>query len=377
MLFLAYTMRNLIGRARFVIPVVLVIAAAVTGIMAVLAVRDGLIHAIESSGDPKNAIVLQRGMSNNLDLSHMPLSTIDQMRAAPGVARQGSVDAISPEYLDASQFESVDGVLQSAMIRGVDPVALAFHHVDVDGTFPTRGMRGVIVGRRLLAKFVGFQKGGTIPIGRHRWPVVGVFTAAGSSFESEIWCDRAALMSELNSDTVSVISVALDSPGAQEPFAVTINRNKPIEAMSEPAYYRARLSSVAVYFKMMQALIFVIALGAILAGTNAMHAAFLARTREAATLLAIGISRIQVAILFLQESLILSFCSAVLGILAATLIDGRAFGYSELGLVYSARVSLPVIVIGAAIGGCIGFAAGFVAVIQAMRMRILAGLASA
>ena len=57
----------------------------------------------------------------------------------------------------------------------------------------TPGLFEVIVGKKIADRVQGMEVGSIIPIQRKNWKVVGLFTADGSSFESEIWGDYDAM----------------------------------------------------------------------------------------------------------------------------------------------------------------------------------------
>ena len=63
----------------------------------------------------------------------------------------------------------------------------------VEGRMFTPGLFEVIVGKKIADRVQGMEVGSIIPIQRKNWKVVGLFTADGSSFESEIWGDYDAM----------------------------------------------------------------------------------------------------------------------------------------------------------------------------------------
>ena len=79
--------------------------------------------------------------------------------------------------------------------RGVTPMAFNVRNniKIVEGRIFTPGLFEVIVGKKIADRVQGLDIGSTISIQRKNWKVVGLFTADGSSFESEIWGDYDAM----------------------------------------------------------------------------------------------------------------------------------------------------------------------------------------
>src|SRR6202022_718118 len=77
------------------------------------------------------------------------------------------------------------------------------------------GSNEIVVGKALLKEFDGLELGQTVTFGTGRWTVVGVFEAAGSVFESEIWADLPVVQSFFKRDNVfETIRVRLLNPAA-------------------------------------------------------------------------------------------------------------------------------------------------------------------
>src|SRR5262249_17432427 len=68
----------------------------------------------------------------------------------------------------------------------------------IAGRMFTPGANEIVVGKSLLREFEGFEIGRTVTFATTRWTVVGIFEAAGSVFESEIWADLPVVQSLFN-----------------------------------------------------------------------------------------------------------------------------------------------------------------------------------
>ena len=49
------------------------------------------------------------------------------------------------------------------------------------------------IGQKLVGKAEGWVVGGSVQVKNESWPIVGVFSAAGSALEGEVWGDRVRL----------------------------------------------------------------------------------------------------------------------------------------------------------------------------------------
>ena len=67
--------------------------------------------------------------------------------------------------------------------------------------------------RRWAANSTGFDLGQTVTFDNTRWTVVGIFSAEGSVFESEIWADLPVLQSLFKRGACPDRPRAADQPG--------------------------------------------------------------------------------------------------------------------------------------------------------------------
>jgi putative ABC transport system permease protein len=371
----SYTIRNLFERRTTMLPTVLAIAAAVGATVVMLALLEGLTSAVLDAGNPDNAVVLSKGASSEAE-SRIPTALLPQIKVAPGVAQREG--AVSAELHAALDFKRPSGILDSIVVRGVDPAAFQVHGgARAEGQALQRGQQGVLIGVRQIDKFEGFHVGGTVLIGRHRWPVVGVLRAPGTKYESELWVDRSALGDELKMKDPSVVYVTLERQDAIGAFTAAIARipgDAQLEALSERAFYQRTLAPVAIYVHAIMFVVLMLGLGALLASTNAMYAAFLGRIRELATLLAIGYTRRRVAVLLLIESMIIASVGGLIGLAIAATTNGRVISYDAMALIYSARVSVRVVIAGVIGAAVIGLFGNLVSLFQLMRLNVLSAL---
>ena len=95
----------------------------------------------------------------------------------------------------ASKPKKTDGRATNITMRGVTPEAFNVRNGIklVEGRMFEPGLFEVIVGKKISDRVKGLNIGDTIRVQRKDFKVVGLFTADGSSFESEMWGDYNAM----------------------------------------------------------------------------------------------------------------------------------------------------------------------------------------
>jgi putative ABC transport system permease protein len=375
-MFFAYTIRGLIVRRASVLPTMLAIMVTVAAITIMQALIAGLAGTVAESGQPNNAVVLSAGADSDAT-SSVPVPAVAKIATLREVARVDNVEQLSAEVVVPKKFKTPDVHIHIVNLRGVDPIALKIHHAAiVQGQLPENHALGCVIGAQQLGRLPSFKLGGTIRIGKRDWPITGVLSAPQTQFESELWCDKTALMDEAKSSANSVVYVRLTGADAQQAFATDVRAlGQSLDSFAEPVHFRRSVSSVDTYFDAMTIISLILAVGATLACVNAVYLAFLSRIRQLATLVAIGFTRWRIALITLQESLVMTVLAGLIGVgVAFLVVNGRSFGMEEISLVYRARMSLPVVLVGIGTTLAIGLLGAVASVIHSLRMRVLVGL---
>jgi ABC-type antimicrobial peptide transport system permease subunit len=356
-----YAVRSLLVRGRAASATLLAIAMTVGGVVVSLGILEGLFDAMLESGSPANALVLSQGAPTESS-SSVSIEQLDRLKVIPGVTH------LSPELITTIRFPLPGGGHDSLMVRGVDPEALKTHGATVsEGALPQRGASGVVLGAKQVGKFGGV--GGTMRMNRFRWPIVGVLHSPGR-FESEVWCDRTALMSLLRTSKLSSINVTLDNPDDLPRFANEVSKilPNPLEVVREQDYYRRSTEKLTIYLRAVLIVTLLLVLGAIFACSNLMYALFLDRIRELGTLLAIGYTWRSIAGMVLMEGILLSICGGAAGLLVGLVANGHPMTMGDEQLSYTIHVSMRVLAAGLAVSGAIGALGTLVAAMQALRL---------
>jgi putative ABC transport system permease protein len=370
---LAYTIRGLWTRRATTAMNLLAVSLAMAAVTVMLALVHGLSSVLTRGGVAENAVVVTEGSLDDAGAALSP-ERIAAVEVVPGIAE----GRVSPEFVTSVELRLTSGPLDLISIRGVESAAFDVHKNVrlVAGRMPAHGEPGVAVGLRQVGRFEGLTIGGTVPVGRHRWPVLGILAAPGLAAESQLWCDRAALLDELHRSGATVVAVTLKDRASQGAFAAAIRRatNNALEAVDEPAWLARAAAQMAVYLRAVIAAVALLILGAALAAGNAVYSSFLARTRELATLRAIGFSRSRLTAMLVAEGLLIAMVSGVIGLLAGVAAQGHQANFGERSLVFTAEMSGQIIVGTLALAFGVGLIASTVSTLGLLWLPIIRAL---
>jgi putative ABC transport system permease protein len=381
----AMNVRNMRERLASSVVALIGIAGVVTVLVGVLSIREGFRAALDYSGSPDIAIVLRGGSSDELS-SGLSQEQTRIMMDAPQLAR----DADGP-MASAELYVIVDVPLKSTKtpanvpFRGVgqnaaklrDNFRITQGRMFVPGTFE------VVVGAGAAEEFEGLIVGNTVRWGTTDWKVVGMFEDKGSVSESEIWTDATVLQGAYNrGSSYQSVRVKLTSADALTPFRDTLTSDPRLntKVYSEKAYYEEQSEGLRT---MINGLGFGIAilmgLGAVFAALNTMYSAVSSRTREIATLRALGFGSSPVMVSVLTEALLLALVGSIVGMLIAYFaFNGvRAStlnfaSFSQLSFAFS--VTPELLLQGLMYALALGFFGGLLPSLRAARMPITTGL---
>jgi putative ABC transport system permease protein len=153
--------------------------------------------------------------------------------------------------------------------------------------------------------------------------VVGIFESGGSVAETELWCDARVLQGAYNrGNTYQSVLARLDSPESYDAFKnwLTSNPQANVSVRREADYYAAQSVTLT---RLIRTVGFAIAtlmgVGAVFAAILTMYTAVATRSREIATLRALGFNTWSVLFSVMAESLGLAALGGVLGGVAAYL----------------------------------------------------------
>jgi len=178
-----------------------------------------------------------------------------------------------------------------------------------------------VVGRAASRQFAGLSVGSTTHWGQSTWKVVGIFDAHGNAAESEIWCDARVLQPAYQrGNSYQSVYVRLPSEDSFQAFkdGLTANPQLSVTAIREPEYFAAQSEVLNQIIRTIGYLIAgLMGIGAVFGAVNTMYTAVASRTREIATLRALGFGSFPVVFSVLSESALLSIVGGLIGGIAA------------------------------------------------------------
>ena len=219
--------------------------------------------------------------------------------------------------------------------------------------------------------------------GQNDWDVVGIFTAAGGIAESEIWADVAVLQPACNRPNgFQAVYAKLTGDTAFTGFkdALTSDPRLSVKVVRQADFYAEQSTAVTMFITSIGVFIAsLMALGAVFGALNTMYSAVAGRTREIATLRAMGFGAGPVVISVLVEAVFLAILGGLLGAaIAYGLFDGYRAStinwqtFSQVAFSFEVTPGLLVLAIAFATG--IGIIGGLFPAIRAARLPIATGL---
>ena len=382
---LAYNVRSVLKRWTSAIVAVLGIAGTVGVFVAVLAMANGFRATLMASGSPRNAIVWRAGADTEM-VSAVSLDQFHVIEDAAGVARDARGPLVSGEVVVIAAFPlSRTGTVANVQVRGVSPRVLEVRdNVRIAaGRFFQPGLAELVVGRNAAKTYSGLLLGNTVRFGGGAWKVVGVFDAGGSAFDSEVWCD-ANVLNEIYKRPTNIfqsVTARLDSVSALSGFkdALTADPRLSVQVDRETDYSEKHSSAVSTMIRILGFLVaIVMAVGAVFGALNTMYSAVAERSREIATMRALGFGGGTIVVSFVVESLFIALAGGVLGCLAVLPMNGFTTGtmnwqtFSHLAFAF--RVTPQLLVQGIVFALMMGLVGGVPPAIRAARRPIAVAL---
>jgi putative ABC transport system permease protein len=319
----ALSVRTIPQRASSSAVAMIGIAGVVIVFVAVLSIAEGFRAALTEASAPDRAVVLRSGADSEMT-STLVGSAAELIEQAPGLLRINNRPIASSElYVLVDLNKRSTGTPANVPLRGIGPEALEVRNEVkvIDGRMFRFGTNEAIVGRAANRLFAGVDLGSEFTSGNLRLRIVGVFESNGAVGETEIWCDSHLIQGiyERGNSYQSVLA-KLDSPASFDTFKdwLTTNPQLNVQVQRESQYYAQQSQAMN---SLIRGIGYTIALlmgvGAVFGAILTMYTAVATRTREIATLRALGFNTGSVLISVLAESLALAAIGGVCGGLAA------------------------------------------------------------
>ncbi len=382
---LTYNVLSLKVRWASTVVALLGIAGTVGVFVAMLSLAQGFKATLVASGSARNAIVRRAGATSEME-SVVALDQVRVVEDAPGVERGGAGPLVSPEVVVVAAFPlRGSGTDANVQVRGVSPKALSVRDSVriVTGQFFQPGLNQLVVGRNVAHSYAGFELGKTVRFGGGTWTVVGVFDAGGSAFDSELWCDANVLnqVYQRPRNLFQSVTVRLTSPDALSAFkdALTSDPRVTVQADREVDYYEKQSRQLTTLITVLGTIVaLVMGIGAVFGALNTMYSAVAERSREIATMRALGFGVGSVVLSFVFEALCIALVGGLLGCAAVLPLNGLTTGtinwqtFSHLAFAF--RVTPPLLASGLLFALLMGLVGGVPPALRAARQRIAVAL---
>jgi putative ABC transport system permease protein len=380
-----YNLRSMRARWLSAIVAVVGIAGTVGVFCAMLALARGFHATLVTSGSPQNALIRRAGSSAELDGS-VSLDQVKVIEDAPGIMRENGQPLVSPEAVVIAGFNlRATHTNANVQVRGVSEETLKVRPniKIIEGRFFQPGLAELVIGKNVESTYEGLEFGKPINFGGQTWNVVGVFDAGGSAFDSEVWADSRVLnqVYKRPENLYQSVTVRLDSPAAYNQLkdALTADPKLTVEVDRELDYYARQSQVLTTLITVLGGLVAVImGIGAVIGALNTMYSAVSERSREIATMRAIGFAGSSIAISFVFEALIIAFIGGLLGCLFVLPLNGYTTGTMNMQtfshMAFAFKVTPPLLIAGIIFALLMGIVGGLPPAIRAARRPIALAL---
>ena len=295
------------------------IAGVVIVLVSVLSIAAGFSAAMQQSGSPSRAIVMRSGADSEMT-SGLSGTEVDVIKQAPGLRRDGQTATASAElYVIIDIPKKSTNTSANVPMRGIEQTAMAVRGEAsiVEGRMLEFGTNEIVVGRGASGQFAGLTVGNEFKSGQNTWKVVGIFESDGAVSETEIWCDSRVLQGAYRrGNSYQTVLAQLDSSDSFNTFRdwLTANPQVNVQVRREADYYAQQSRALS---GLIQGVGFGIAalmgIGAVFGAILTMYTAVSTRSREIATLRALGFNTTSVVVSVLAESLALAAIGGAIG----------------------------------------------------------------
>jgi putative ABC transport system permease protein len=295
------------------------IAGVVVVLVSVLSIAAGFAAAMRGNGSDARAVVMRSGADAEMS-SILTGPEMELIKQAPGIVRDGQTPVASAElFVILAVPKKSTGTDANVPMRGIEPSVMQVRQDAsiVAGRMLEFGTNEVIVGRGANSQFAGLNVGDEMRSGQVSWKVVGLFEQDGGVSESEIWCDARTLQGTYRrGNSYQSVLARLEGAGSYDAFKdwLTTNKQLSVNVRRESEYYVSQSQLMTQLIEGIGIGIAVLmGLGAIFGAILTMYTAVASRTREIATLRALGFNRISVVISVLGEALALGAIGGAIG----------------------------------------------------------------
>jgi len=241
----------------------------------------------------------------------------------------------------------------------------------------------LIVGKAAQRLYKGLDVGSHVTLKGTTWTVVGTFESGGNARESELIADAQTLNSAYRrGNGAQSVLVILDSAASFQTFkdSITSNPQLQVDVATEKDFGTQQSDRISKILKIVAYVVGgIMAVGAIFGALNTTYSAVSARSREIATLRAIGFGPTPVVVSIFVEALLLALIGGTIGaVIAWLLFNGHSVDTSGGGfsgqLIFDLTVTPALVALGIVWACVIGVIGGLFPAIRAARLPVATAL---
>jgi putative ABC transport system permease protein len=354
------------------------VATTVAVMISLLAIGAGIVKTSNKNVGLDRVIVMPAGAQSEYSGS-MSREAAALIAQAPGVQHTADGRPLaSPSAVVVVEVTRKDGGTANIGLRGFGPMG---RQVDpnirlVTGRMYRPAVHELIAGKSARAQFKNLEVGDHIALRGTEWTVVGGFDAGGGLEDNLLVGDADTVMAAFERNGYRSVSVKLENPAAFARFkdALTSDPRLDVEAKRFKTYLNDQLKQLTIVLNFVGYVVGgVMGVGAVISAVNTMYSSVSARTREIATLRAIGFGGMAVVVSVMAESLVLAVPGALLGAgLAWLVFNGHAV--NTLGLSFPLAVTAPLVASGVILSLIIGVVGGIAPALRAAGLPVASAL---
>jgi putative ABC transport system permease protein len=375
----AMNVRALPQRVGASLVTVIGVATVVAVMASLLAISAGLRQMVDRNTRPDDATVLASGAAATY-MGSISRAAAAIITGAPGVKMGADGEPLAQPIamVVVEVTRKNDGGTSNVVVEGIGPRwwSLNDHARLIAGRMYRPAVHELIAGRSLGAQYEGLGLGDHIMLQGTDWTVVGVFEDSGGLEGNALLGDADTVLSAFDRDSFQTINVRLETPATFSLFrdALTTNPQLSVEVKRTADYEHDQIKQITGILDFVGYFVgAVMAVGAVFGAVNTMYSAVDARTREIATLRAIGFGGTAVVISVLVEALLLAVPGALFGLGIAWLVfNGHAV--TTLGLTFPLAVTPRMLGLAIIWAVAIGLIGGLAPSIRAARLPVATAL---
>ncbi len=353
--------------------------ACVVGVLlSMMSFTVGIVTAFAEAGDPGRAIILSLSAQTEMQ-SGIARAVFPMVADADGIAKdRGKPQAEAEAVVTVPMVNKVTRLDSVMVLRGLGSQSIRLRPKFrlLAGRMFVPGKRELIVGRAAQGQFAGTAIGDKVLLPDGEWTIVGAFSMQGDITEGSFFADRDTMMAANRKSTYNSVLARLSSPAgfAALKRAIAANPALRVDIERDSDYYLRTTANTSAFLKAIAYMVgATMAIGAVFAALNTMYGAVASRTREIATLRALGFGGTPVVLSVVVEALALCVTGALIGALIAwALFDGNAKAVNSS--VFVLRVSPGLVMTGLIWALVVGLLGGLPPAIRAARLPIATAL---